>query len=65
MPSKELKAKKLSGIFRVLVLAMIMLLALDLVCWMFWIVFCVAIGVEAALYVVEKGEQDGERTAAD
>lgn len=47
------KKKKLSGMFRVLVLALIALLALDLVCWMFWIVFCVAIGVEAALYVKE------------
>lgn len=47
------KAKNLAGVFRILQLALIVLLALDLVCWMFWIVFCVAIGVEAAVYVAE------------
>lgn len=49
------KEKKLSGIFRVLVLAMITMIAYGDVNLVFWIVLCVAIGVEAALYVAEKG----------
>ncbi len=52
------RSKKLPSIFRVLQLAMIVLLALDLdESIAFWIVFCVALGVESALYVAE---QEGE-----
>lgn len=50
---------KLRGVFRILQMALIVLLALDLVGWVFWAVFCVAIGVEAAVYVTET-EGDGD-----
>ena len=44
---------KLRWLFRILQMALIVLLALNLVGWVFWAVFCVAIGVEAGLYVAE------------
>ena len=44
---------KLRGLFRILQMALIVLLALDLVGLVFWAVFCVAISVEAAVYVAE------------
>lgn len=54
---------KLRGVFRILQMALIVLLALDLVGWVFWAVFCAAIGVEAAVYVAET--EVGDESCAD
>lgn len=54
---------KLRGLFRILQMALIVLLALDLVGWVFWAVFCVAIGVEAAVYVAETERNDDGNSA--
>lgn len=55
---------KLRGLFRILQMALIVLLAFDLVGWMFWAVFCVAIGVEAGLYVAET-EGNGDESCSN